>query len=74
MNDLPLAAGWVFLVGGVLGIISVALAKDFKWSNGEFLETEEEVRQHEPMTWRKRLMLLIVCVLVSAYGAWQLAR
>jgi len=74
VNHIPLAAGWVFLVGGLLGVVSVSLAQDFRWSNFEFLESEEELRQHEPMTWRKRLVLLIVCVLISAYGAWQLAR
>jgi hypothetical protein len=67
-----MSGGWVFFVGGVSGVIAVARAKNFSWSNSEFLESEDDVRERVPMTFKRRMVLLLVCLLISAYGAWQL--
>lgn len=69
-----MSGGWVFFVGGVIGTITVARAKDFSWSSSEFLKSEEDVRERVPMTFKRRIVLLLVCLLISAYGAWQLER
>ncbi len=54
MGDLQISDNWVFLVGGVIGIICVLGAKTFSWSNSEFLATEEDRKQEIPMTLLKR--------------------
>jgi len=74
MGDLPISAGWVFFLGGILGIVSVLRAKTFSWSNSEFLTTEEDRKQEVPMTPLKRWILVGVCILIGAYGAIQLKR
>ena len=55
-------------------MITVARVKNFSWRNSEFLESEEDVRERVPMTFKRRMALLLVCLLISAYGAWQLGR
>lgn len=65
---------WVFFIGGLIGVITVARAKSFTWSNSEFLESEDDVRERVPMTSKRRMVLLLVCLLISAFGAWQLER
>jgi hypothetical protein len=67
-----MSSGWVFFAGEVIGLITVARAKNFGWSNTEFLESEEDGRERVPMTFKRRMVLLPVCLLISAYGAWQL--
>ncbi len=74
MSDLPISAGWVFFIGGVLGIVTVLRAKNFSWKNSEFLTTEEDRKQEVPMTPLRRWILVGICVLISAYGAVQLQR
>jgi hypothetical protein len=74
MSDLPISAGWVFFLGGILGTISIFRAKNFSWSNSEFLPTEEPRKQKIPMTPLKRWILVGVCVLISVFGAVRLQR
>jgi hypothetical protein len=74
MSDIPISAAWVFLLGGILGVISVLLAKNFSWSNSEFLANEEDRKQEVPMTPLRRWILVGICISVSAYGAVQLQR
>ena len=74
MGDLPISASWVFFLGGILGIVAVLRAKNFSWSNSEFLPTEEDRKQEVPMTPFRRWILVGVCLLISAYGAIQLQR
>ena len=74
MGDLPISANWVFFLGGILGIVSVLCAKNFSWSNSEFLTTEEDRKQEVPMTPLRRWILVGVCLLITAYGAIQLQR
>ena len=47
-----MSGGWVSFIGGVIGVITVARAKNFSWSNSEFLESEEDVRERVPMTFK----------------------
>ena len=74
MSDLPISADWVFFLGGMLGIISILRAKNFSWSNSEFLPTEEQRKKEVPMTPLKGWILVGVCVLISVFGAVQLQR
>jgi hypothetical protein len=64
--------GWVFFIGGMSGIIAVARAKYFSWKNSEFLDCEGDIQKRAPMTFKRRMVLLLVYLLISAYGAWQL--
>ncbi len=74
MSDLPISAGWVFFLGGIVGIISGLCAKRFSWSNTEFLRTEEDRKEEVPMTPLRRWILVGVCALISVYGAIELQR
>ena len=74
MGDQTISSDWVFFLGGILGIISVLHAKNFSWSNSEFLPTKEQREQEIPMTRLRRWILVGVCVLISVYGAVQLQR
>ena len=74
MGELPISPGWVFLLGGVAGIVTCSLSKTFSWSNYEFLRTEEERRTETPMTRFQRLMIIAVCTLIALYGAYRIQR
>jgi hypothetical protein len=68
MENLPISAGWVFLIGGIAGIVTVIRAKTFSWKNYEFLTSEEDRKQEVPMTMVRRWILIAICVGLAAYG------
>ncbi len=66
------SSGWVYFIGGIIGIVSVSLAKNFSWSNYEFLGTEEDRKKEVPMTLLKRSALIAICVIIAVFGAIQI--
>ncbi len=74
LDNLPFSAGWVYLIGGLIGIVTVSLAKKFSWKNYEFLASEEDRKEAVPMTPLRRLILISICVLIAAYGATEVQR
>jgi hypothetical protein len=66
---LKFSGGWVLLVGGISGIVTVLLAKTFSWRNYEFLESEEDRKEEIPMTLLRRLILVAVCIGFAIWGA-----
>jgi hypothetical protein len=74
LDNLPFSAGWVYLIGGLIGIVTVSLAKKFSWKNYEFLASEEDRKEAVPMTPLRRLILIGICVLIGAYGAIEVQR
>jgi hypothetical protein len=69
MENLPISAGWVFLIAGIAGMVTVTRAKTFSWKNYEFLTSEEDRKQEVPMTPTRRWILIAICVGLAAYGA-----
>jgi hypothetical protein len=72
MGNLPISSGWVFLLGGVSGIVTCSISKTFSWSNYEFVRTEEDRKAETPMTPLKRSIIIGVCVLIALYGAYRI--
>jgi hypothetical protein len=72
MGNLPISPGWVFLDGGISGIITASFSKTFSWSNFEFLRTAEERKAETPMTSFQRSMIIGVCMLIALYGAYRI--
>jgi hypothetical protein len=74
LDNLPFSSGWVYLIGGLAGIVTVLRSKKFSWKNYEFLASEEDRNEEVPMTPIKRLILISICVLIGAYGAIEVQR
>jgi hypothetical protein len=68
MEDLTISPGWIFLGGGIAGMVTVIRAKTFSWRNYEFLPSEEDRKREVPITMVRRLLLLAVCVGLVLYG------
>jgi hypothetical protein len=68
MENLQVSAGWVFLIGGIAGMVTVIRAKTFSWKNYEFLTSEEDRKQEVPMTIARRWILIAICVGLAIYG------
>jgi hypothetical protein len=50
LDNLPFSSGWVYLIGGLAGIVTVLRSKKFSWKNYEFLASEEDRKEEVPMT------------------------
>ena len=74
LENLPFSSGWVYLIGGLAGIVTVSCSKKFSWKNYEFLKSEDDLKEEVPMTPLKRLILIGICVLIGAYGAMEVQR
>ena len=74
MDNLPISIGWIYLVGGVVGLLTVLLAKSFSWKNYEFLTSEEDKRREVLMTPLRRWILAGICSGFVIYGATQVQR
>jgi hypothetical protein len=68
MENLPISAGWVFLLAGIAGLFTVSRAKTFSWKNYEFLASKEDLKQEVPMTLAKRWILIAICLGLVLYG------
>jgi hypothetical protein len=68
MENLPISPGWVFLIGGIAGVVTVTRAKTFSWKNYEFLTSEEDLKQKVPMTMARRWVLIAFCLGLAVYG------
>jgi len=68
MENLPISPGWVFLVAGIAGMVTVIRARTFSWKNYEFLTSEEDLKQEVPMTMVKRWVLIAICFGLAVYG------
>ena len=70
MGNLNVSPGWICLIGGLSGIITVSRAKTFSWRNYQFVGTEEDKKREEsPMTPLKRFVLIAICLVIVLYGA-----
>jgi hypothetical protein len=67
MENLQASAGWVFLIAGIAGMVTVIRAKTFSWKNYEFLTSEEDRKQEVPMTIARRWILIAICVGLALY-------
>lgn len=74
MQVSQFSAGWILLIGGLVGFIAVLRAKSFSWKNMEFLTSEEDRKKEVPMTPLRRWLLIIICILIASYGAIQIER
>jgi hypothetical protein len=74
MENLPISPGWVFLIGGIAGMVTVIRARMFSWKNYEFLTSEEDLRQEVPMTSAKRWLLIVLCFGLAVYGGTRVHR
>jgi hypothetical protein len=68
MENLPISPGWVFLIAGIAGMVTVIRAKTFAWKNYEFLTSEEDLKQEVPMTMARRGVLIAICLGLAVYG------
>jgi hypothetical protein len=68
MENLPISPGWIFLIGGIAGMVTVTRAKMFSWKNYEFLASEEDLKQEVPMTVTRRWILMAICFGLAVYG------
>jgi hypothetical protein len=69
MNNLTFSGGWVVLIGGISGIVTVLRAKTFSWKNYSFLGSDEDRKEETPMTPLKRSILIAVCIGLAIWGA-----
>jgi hypothetical protein len=67
MSHLPNLAGWVFLIGGIAGVVRVWTAQTFSWADPEF-SSEEDRRREVPMTPLRRWILIAVCIGFTGFG------
>jgi hypothetical protein len=74
MENLPISPGWVFLIGGIAGVVTVIRAKTFSWKNYEFLTSEEDLKQEVPMTMARRGVLIAICLGLAVYGGTRVQR
>jgi hypothetical protein len=68
MQNLPISAGWVFLIAGIVGIVTVIRARTFSWKNYDFLTSDEDRKREVPMTAARRWILIAICVGLAVYG------
>jgi len=75
-DSMHISAGWLWLLGGVLGALRNATAKRYYKSdfNGEFLSTEEDRKTEVPMTPMKRWAIVAACVVIALVGIWLIQR
>ncbi len=73
---MHLSIGWIFLLGGIAGIVNNARAKTITWANTlDINMTEEEIRRSErPMTSKRRFVVLCFCFALAIFGAWKIQR
>ncbi|HEY0307569.1 MAG TPA: hypothetical protein VGB94_05370 [Acidobacteriaceae bacterium] len=73
---MHLSIGWIFLLGGIAGLIRNARAKSITWANTVDINmTPDEIRQSEvPMTPKRRLIALTLCLALAIFGAWKIQR
>jgi hypothetical protein len=74
MENLPISAGWVFLLAGIAGVVTVIRAKTFSWRNYEFLTGEKDLKQEVPMTMVRRWVLITICLGLAVYGGTRVQR
>jgi hypothetical protein len=67
--ELAISPGWVFLLGGFVGAITVLISRTFSWKNFDFLTSDEDRQREQPMTAAKRAILLAACVGLAVWGA-----
>ena len=69
MFHLSISPGWIFLIGGVVGLFNVSCAKTFAWKGSEFLTSEEDRKREVPMTPARRWSLIALYVGLTVWGA-----
>jgi len=70
---MHLSIGWIFLLGGLAGVIQNMRAKTFSWANTDGNMSREDVRKYErPMTPRLRMLAISICLVVALGGVWKI--
>jgi hypothetical protein len=73
---MTLSAGWLWLLGGVLGAIKGVITKKYYLSkaNDEFLATEDEPKVEVIVTPLRRWTGVALCCLIAFIGVWLIQR
>jgi hypothetical protein len=73
---MHLSIGWIFLLGGIAGIVNNARAKTIAWANTlDVNMTDEQIRESEKlMTPKRRFVVLSFCFALAIFGAWKIQR
>ena len=70
---MHLSIGWIFLLGGIAGLLKSLRAKTYSWGNTDGNISEEELRKTEtPMTPRLRLLAIVTGIALILGGMWKI--
>jgi hypothetical protein len=68
---MNLSGGWFCLIGGIVGMIRVAIAKKFyksDFANQEGVIAEKDYRTEVQMTPLKQWVIIGVCIVIAVIG------